>query len=65
MIVLKILGLAALILVGMGALAGLGYLFTKAIQSADPILNKPVKPYNYKPEELWEAPSYWKNWEKN
>jgi len=21
--------------------------------------------YNYSPEELWEPPFYWKNWEKN
>ena len=30
----------------------------------DGFLNPPIKPYNYKPEELWEPPVYWKNRKK-
>jgi hypothetical protein len=35
--------------------------------AVDKVFKPPIKPYeyDYKPEELWEAPSYWKNWEKN
>jgi len=66
MIVLKIIGLSALMFAG---LVGLHYL-VKGIGAflnhpkVDGFLNPPIKPYNYKPEELWEPPVYWKNWKK-
>ena len=66
MIVLKIIGLAALMGAGMIALFYLIKGFTALINhpKVDGFLNPPVRPYNYKPEELWEPPAHWKNWKK-
>ena len=67
MIILKILGLAILILAGIGLIGLILKAFSKAVNSPDfdRIFNPPVTPYNYKPTELWEAPAHWKNWETN
>lgn len=43
------------------------YYFEKPFMSRkwlDWILTPPSTAYNYKPEELWEPPAHWKNWEK-
>jgi hypothetical protein len=66
-LILKIIGLAALMCAGMFGLFLLMRGLSRIINNpkVDAVLNPPPTPYNYKPEELWEAPSYWKNWEKN
>jgi hypothetical protein len=54
----SIIGLAILIFAGIWTLFGFIKLFSWMI--GGPYVYKPGKEYNYKPEELWEPPAYWK-----
>lgn len=63
----KTIGLAALIFAGTYALLFGSQAFANAFNGSaiDKVLNPPITPYKYKESELWQAPSYWSNWEKN
>ena len=66
-IIFRVIADSATIFLGGCVLAFTIEVLTNFINSPEvnSVLNPPVTPYNYRPEELWEVPTYWKNWEKN
>jgi len=66
MILLKIIGLAVLMGCRMFMVRYFfeGFYLLINSKKVDRFLNPSVTPYNYKPEELWEPPTHWKNWNK-